>query len=168
MNVIIHDLEKEQFENLPFVVSENTIIIADDNHIKNCIGCFSCWTKTPGQCIIKDQYQDMGKILAGANQVTVISKLVYGGYSPFVKNVLDRSIPYLLPFFRTINNESHHKQRYKSTFSLSVFFYGEETISNATETAQALVAANCRNFYVKEHKVFFFQSLEQFSGECVI
>ena len=22
--------------------------------IKNCIGCFSCWTKTPGICIHKD------------------------------------------------------------------------------------------------------------------
>lgn len=168
MNVIIHDLEKEQFEILPFFAGENTVIIADDKGIKNCIGCFSCWIKTPGQCIIKDKYQEMGKILAGATQVTVISNLVYGGYSPFVKNVLDRSIPYLLPFFRTINNESHHKQRYQNTFSLSVYFYGEDIAAKTMETAQALVKANCRNFYVKEHKVFFFQSLEQLSRECVI
>ena len=22
--------------------------------IRNCIGCFTCWTKTPGQCVHKD------------------------------------------------------------------------------------------------------------------
>jgi len=31
----------------------------------------------------------------------------------FVKNVLDRSIPYLLPFFKLKNNEMHHTIRYK-------------------------------------------------------
>ena len=30
--------------------------------IKNCAGCFSCWTKTPGTCIRKD---DMTQELIG-------------------------------------------------------------------------------------------------------
>lgn len=168
MNVIIHDLEEEQCKRLPFVADGNTIIIADDKQIKNCIGCFGCWLKTPGQCIIKDRYQQMGKTLANADCVIIISKLVYGGYSPFIKNVLDRSISYLLPFFKILYNETHHKQRYQNTFHLSVYFYGGDMTAKATQTAQALVKANCRNFHAKEHKVSFFQSFEQLSKECVI
>ena len=26
--------------------------------IKNCIGCYTCWTKTPGKCIHKDDMTD--------------------------------------------------------------------------------------------------------------
>lgn len=168
MNVIIHDLDAEQFKRLPFATEETTTVIADDGHIKHCIGCFGCWLKTPGQCIMKDTYQQMGKTLANADHVIIISKLVYGGYSPFIKNVLDRSIPYLLPFFKIIHKETHHQQRYRSTFRLSVYFYGGDMTAKATETAQALVAANCRNFYVKQHKVSFVQSPEHLCRECAI
>lgn len=24
------------------------------NNVKNCIGCFGCWIKTPGECVIYD------------------------------------------------------------------------------------------------------------------
>ncbi len=31
-----------------------------EKKIKNCIGCYTCWTKTPGKCVHKD---DMAKEL---------------------------------------------------------------------------------------------------------
>lgn len=164
MNVVIHDLEEAQYKSLFPSSQENTLVVGGNQEIKSCIGCFGCWVKTPGQCILKDRYDTMGQILARADRVTILSRLVYGGYSHFVKNVLDRSISYLLPFFQTIHNETHHKQRYQSRFSLTVCFYGGEITSQAREVAQGLVTANCRNFYVKEHQVFFFSSVEQLSG----
>ena len=48
MNLIIHDIEKAQFEALFPSVDENTKIIYDNGNIKSCIGCFGCWIKTPG------------------------------------------------------------------------------------------------------------------------
>lgn len=30
------------------------IINLREKTIKNCIGCFTCWTKTPGKCLHKD------------------------------------------------------------------------------------------------------------------
>ena len=115
MNVIIHDLNDLQFQQFFSKITGDTQIISNNGYIKNCIGCFGCWTKTPGQCVMKDGYENMGSILSQADTVTIISKCYYGGYSPFIKNVLDRSIPFLLPFFKMISLKqiSRRQQRNK-------------------------------------------------------
>ena len=99
MNVIIHDLNNEQFELLFPELNNNSHIIFDNGTIKSCIGCFGCWIKTPGKCVIKDGYDNIGELFSKADKVIVISKCFYVFFSPFVKNVLDRSIAYMLPFF---------------------------------------------------------------------
>ena len=159
MNVIIHDLEKEQFEQLFPDIKEDVHIVHDNGTIRSCIGCFGCWIKTPGQCVIKDEYDNMGELLSQTEKVVIISRCYYGGYSPFVKNVLDRSISYLLPFFRTRNDETHHKQRYRNTFQLFAYFYGEHITKQEEDTARKLVNANCINFYARQHEVAFFRDL---------
>ncbi len=39
------------------------------------------------------------KKLAACDELTIVSKCTYGGPSAYVKNVLDRSIPYMHPDF---------------------------------------------------------------------
>ena len=168
MNVIIHDLEKEQFESLFHNIKEDTHIIADTGIIRNCIGCFGCWIKTPGECVIKDGYDDLGQIFSKADKVIIISKCTYGGYSPFVKNILDRSISYLLPFFKTINNETHHKQRYKKHWQFISYFYGENISPSEIDAAKKLVKANSINFSASDHHVSFYKTIEQLSEEVTI
>lgn len=129
MNILIHDLNNEQLQALDPEGDGSLSIISDTGAIRHCIGCFGCWLKTPGKCVLKDGYEKMGELLSKAERVTIISKCFYGCYSPFVKNVLDRSIPWLLPFFITRNDETHHKRRYRNNMQLSVYFYGE----NVTE-----------------------------------
>jgi hypothetical protein len=34
--------------------AEVAVVDLRNKKIKNCAGCFSCWTKTPGSCIHKD------------------------------------------------------------------------------------------------------------------
>lgn len=31
-----------------------TLIDLSKLQIANCVGCFGCWTKTPGKCVIRD------------------------------------------------------------------------------------------------------------------
>lgn len=165
MDIIIHDLDNKQFQALFPNINKAAHIISGTGSIQYCIGCFGCWIKTPGQCAIKDSYDNMGELLSQADMVTIISKCCYGGYSSFVKNVLDRSISYLLPFFKIKNKETHHKQRYKNHLQFSVYFYKENITSQEMETAQNLAKANCVNFNAQLCNISFFHSLNELCKE---
>ena len=159
LKILLHDLNGSEFKALYPNVDMNTTVISDNGAIHNCIGCFGCWLKTPGICVLKDNYNDMGKLLSKCDELKIISKCVYGSYSPFIRNVLDRSIPYLLPYFISKNSETHHAMRYKNKISLSVHFYGSDITANEKETAKHLVKANCINFFTK-YNVSFHTCLE--------
>ena len=99
MNLIIHDLNEREWT----AISEKYKgweIISDNGTIKPCVGCFGCWLKDPGQCVMKDGYNRMGALIHKADEVVVVSRYTYGGFSSFVKNVFDRSIGWVLPFLR--------------------------------------------------------------------
>ncbi|MEW5815194.1 MAG: flavodoxin family protein [Spirochaetota bacterium] len=81
--------------------------------IKPCNGCFHCWVKTPGLCIIHDAQAEILKSMVKSDLIVLLTPITFGGYSSNLKKVLDRFIPILLPFFKTVNNEIHHFQRYK-------------------------------------------------------
>ncbi len=167
MNLMIHDLDNGLFKKL-FKTSKDMHVISNDGSIQRCIGCFGCWIKTPGKCVLKDGYNNMGEILSKTDNIIIISRCCYGGYSPFVKNVIDRSISYLLPFFKTKNNETHHKPRYKKRCALSVYFYGEHITRQEMDTARDLVKAHGVNFNVSEWNVAFYKSSEELLGEVKI
>ncbi len=79
--------------------------------INPCLGCFSCWTKTPGKCIQKD---DMGKILKALKtaHILVLATPVYvDGMNSSMKACLDRLIPLIEPFFEIRNNHCRHPPR---------------------------------------------------------
>lgn len=145
MKLLIHDLEIQDFERLFPNSLENTKVISNDGNIHNCIGCFGCWVKTPGACVIRDNYRDMGEYLSKCTEVAIISKCYYGGFSPFVKNVLDRSISYVHPYFVIRNNEMHHRRRYENNINMRVWFYGEDITEKERETAKSLIKANSIN-----------------------
>lgn len=159
MKIIIHDLNQQEFTVWHLNEDADTIIISDNGTIRNCIGCFGCWIKTPGVCVLKDNYNNMGELLSKCDELIIISQCVYGSYSPFIRNIWDRSIPYLLPYFITRNGETHHLNRYKNNFSLSVHFYGDDITREERETATALVEANGANFYSTGNKAYFYNSL---------
>ncbi len=161
MNLIIHDLSKEQWEALAFPLKEETKIIDNSGKIKKCMGCFGCWLKTPGRCVIPDEYQRMGELAAKTEELTIISKCSFGSYSSFVKNVLDRSISYVLPFFEIREGEMHHRKRYDNQFLMRVIFYGSDITEEEKETAKELVKANAVNLHGKVKEVLFVESAEK-------
>ena len=178
MKLIIHDLSNEKLENLKseiekeeksiniikksinqgkIIIDKDVCVISNNKKIKSCMGCFECWIKTPGKCKIRDGYESLAKLYSKADKVVIISQCVYGSYSPFVKNVLDRTIPYLLPFFKFKNKEMHHIPRNKTKFGLNVYCYGKDLSSNEKIAAKEIVKANSVNLDVKTFKVSFLE-----------
>ncbi len=75
-------------------------------NIRPCLGCFSCWNKTPGQCCIHD---DMGQVIDALlwADVTLWSfPLYYFSVPGPLKNLLDRQLPMSLPFMAEDGGES--------------------------------------------------------------
>ena len=154
--LIIYDVPIGHIEQ--YTNEEDILVNACDIH-RYCIGCFGCWLKTPGKCVIKDGFEDMGQRLSQGNEFILISKATFGSYSSAVKNVLDRSIAYVLPFFEIRNGEMHHGERYHNALTISALFYGDMS-ETEMQTAQNLVRANAVNLNAALGKVHFVEGME--------
>lgn len=147
--LVVHDLPPDAV-----CADANTDVAADDGNLHPCIGCFGCWIKTPGQCVLHDGWEHMGWRIAQCEELVLVSRCVYGSVSPFVKNVLDRSIPYLHPDFARVEGQMHHKQRYAERRALRVLFYGDVPAAEQ-QTACRWAAAMALNMDMTVKQVTF-------------
>jgi multimeric flavodoxin WrbA len=159
--LILHDLRSDNAESvLPPTSAELTLFPAYPS-VRPCVGCFGCWVKTPGRCVIKDRGADFIALLKQCDELNIISRMVFGGLSPDVKAVLDRSIGFVLPFFRRVGDETHHVRRYDNPPDLRYVFYGAGITDSEKETARKLAAANSLNLGSGRSSVAFFPSARE-------
>ena len=86
--------------------------------IADCTGCFRCWTKTPGECAIKDDAPAITALMATSDRIVFFCPVVFGGFHPDLKRAIERSISLLLPFMRVYKGEMHHNVRYGKKYQL--------------------------------------------------
>lgn len=159
MKLIITDLN-------PFhiPVKDEYQLINPKGTIHPCTGCFGCWVKTPGRCVIHDGYEDTGIALGKCTELILISQCCYGSVSPFVKAVLDRAISYVHPDFVLRGGEMHHRRRYQNIIMLSAYFYGDAVTETEKETARKLIAANADNYDGRIKSIQFYKSAEELAA----
>lgn len=153
MKLLIHDLSPASWEHVKSHYTDWTVVSEDPTSpIRPCVGCFSCWSRTPGQCVIKDGYDNIGVLFHRSDEVTVISRYTYGGFSSFVKNVFDRCIGYALPQLEVVDGETHHKKRYDEDKPFTFVFYGNGLSGSQKDSARRYVKAVCANirWHVKD------------------
>ena len=81
-------------------------------NIKPCLGCFSCWSKTPGECCIRDDMQGVINKILWADVVVWSFPLYYFGLPGQLKTLIDRQLPMSLPFMCTETESGGHPSRY--------------------------------------------------------
>lgn len=139
-------------------------IISPQSDIRHCIGCFGCWIKTPGTCVIHDGYENTGADMGKCTELILVSRCCYGSVSPFVKTVQDRAISYIHPDFVIRKGEMHHKRRYRNVISLSAHFYGEDITEAEKKTARSIVEANADNYDAQVKEIHFYSSVNELEG----
>lgn len=65
--------------------------------ISQCIGCFSCWKTTPGQCVFSDDAQHVLDYMLAADIVIWSFPLYFFGVPSKMKALLDRQLPLTSP-----------------------------------------------------------------------
>lgn len=164
LKVLVHDLNEQDFTLLRIAENDFEVINAN-NPSAPCIGCFHCWLKHPGTCKINDGLRNIGSLMGNSEEIVLISKNCYGGYSEPVKRVIDRSISTSLPFFTYRSGKMRHQRRYKvDRKCLTVFLYGD-FLETEKITAQLIVEANQSNMDCHEanlHIIKHFTEIREF------
>ena len=151
MRLLLSDKEL----NINFLESdENKYIDLSKLRISNCIGCFGCWTKTPGKCVIRDDAVKVYPIIAKSDKVIYVSKVKYGSYDTVMKTMLERAIPIQQAFIRLLNGEAHHVQRDVAMKDAIIIAYGNIE-DEEKEIFKRLVERNSHNMNFKSFNVIF-------------
>ena len=128
--------------------------------IANCVGCFGCWIKTPGRCVIRDDAPAIYPHIARCDRLLVVSRLFLGCYDLPMKRLMERSLPNQQAFIRLHHGESHHVQRAVKPKELTVVAYGAQD-----EEEQAVfdrwLARNALNTLAEHYTIHFADSQAQ-------
>lgn len=102
--------------------TETEIAHLNSLNIKPCMGCFSCWTKTFGECVLNDDMQTLYPKIAAADVIIESFPLYFFGMPSVFKAVTDRCLPFMKTYlgtsdedgkssFHQLRNEAMHSKR---------------------------------------------------------
>ena len=94
--------------------SKHTVTILElrDIDVRYCIGCWGCWVKTPGECIVADGSRDICRECINSDLVLFTSPVIMGFTSALLKKAHDKLIPLIHPYLEFVQGEIHHLARY--------------------------------------------------------
>jgi multimeric flavodoxin WrbA len=94
--------------------AEVEVVPLREKTIRNCIGCFTCWTKTPGTCIHKDDMtNDLFPKWLKSDLVIYATPLYNYAMTATLKAFIERTLPSLQPFFEIHEGRMYHPLRHK-------------------------------------------------------
>lgn len=91
--------------------TENIFLV--EKNIKHCLACFTCWLKTPGKCVTRDDMEDLLQKFMDSDIVVYATPVYVDNVSGIMKNFMDRHLPIIDPYFeKDENGEYRHRRRY--------------------------------------------------------
>jgi multimeric flavodoxin WrbA len=137
-----------------FNISE---IMIHEKTIKPCLGCFSCWSTSPGKCVLRDDMDNLLPILYQADLIVYAVPLyIYSVPGP-VKTFMDRQIPlaegYMIEMEGLTAHPRRNKEKTLKAFVLSVAGFPEKVHFDAM---------------IAMFKKFFRPASERYLGEIII
>ncbi len=93
--------------------AEVETVYLKDMDIRHCLGCFSCWTRTPGVCVHKDDMAAMLPRLRQADVIIYATPLYVFAVSGLMKDFMDRELPNLDPHIVRRGDHYIHPPRHR-------------------------------------------------------
>lgn len=101
---------------------EREIVHVARLNIKPCLGCFSCWTKTPGECVISDDMDIIREKITAADVIIECFPLYFFGMPGSFKAMTDRCLPFMKTYlgsddkdgvqsFHELRDEKMHEKK---------------------------------------------------------
>jgi len=79
--------------------------------VKPCLGDRACWTKTPGKCVQDDDVKMLLPKMQEADVIIFGTPVYFDGMPGTLKNLIDRLIPMLEPYFIMQDSHCRHPSR---------------------------------------------------------
>ena len=89
-------------------------IYLKEKKVRPCIGCYTCWTKTPGVCAIKDDMAGLLEKVCECHIIIYATPLYIYTVSALLKAFQERLIPLLDPHLIKIGDAHRHPNRYET------------------------------------------------------
>jgi multimeric flavodoxin WrbA len=112
--------------------------------VKPCGGCFGCWLQTPGRCLMSDT-NEVAAAVTRCDLTVYLTPVTFGGYSSHLKKVVDHFIFFILPFFKTVDGETHHVPRFRQGAKLLVIGTMNEHDAESEAIFTSLAGRNAIN-----------------------
>lgn len=129
--------------------------------VSDCLGCWSCWLKTPGQCVHHD-LDDFYRVFLKADRARFFLKVSMGFVSGNVKTLFDRMIPHYLPYITYITGESMHERRYSHYPDVEVYYDGDFLSGEERQLFEDYLARVFYQFYAKNTTI---RHISEYSDE---
>jgi multimeric flavodoxin WrbA/putative sterol carrier protein len=92
--------------------AETETIYLREKNIHPCIGCYTCWTKTPGICVFKDDMPGLLERVRNCDILVYATPLYNYNMTAYLKIFQERSLPLLDPHLVKTEDVHRHPQRY--------------------------------------------------------
>ena len=73
-------------------------VVVRNLKIEPCLGCFCCWSKTPGRCVISDDVRNITLKMLASDLVIYSFPLFYYSVPSKLKALIERQLPTVAPF----------------------------------------------------------------------
>jgi multimeric flavodoxin WrbA len=105
-----------------------------DYRIKHCLGCYSCWLKTPGRCVQKDDMsEELFDRYLHADLVVLASPISPGTMNARMKLFVERTLPMMDPLAAApeAGGVPHRYEKMPKVVTLSVCGFWDQSMFQA-------------------------------------
>ena len=94
--------------------AETETIYLKEKEIHSCVGCYTCWAKTPGVCIFKDDMPELLEKVRTCDILVYATPLYNYNMTSLLKAFQERLLPLIDPHLIKGGDTYRHPQRYEA------------------------------------------------------